>query len=93
MTLEWRHNLNRTSREFPTIGPLFQFLNIDAFDYYLNTRFEYDGVRAWAGNKGKRLRQGGRNHQAKYFGSDAPDYPGQFTRYVEFEYESSRRRI
>jgi hypothetical protein len=93
LTLEWRHKLERTSRELPTIGPLFQFLNLDDFDYYLNPRFEYDGVWEWGGNKAARLRQGGTNHQAKYFGSAPPVYPGQFTRHAEFEYESSRRRI
>src|SRR5881628_1732342 len=36
VTLEWRHNLNRVTRSFPTMGPLFEFLDIDAFDYYLN---------------------------------------------------------
>src|SRR5712692_10298648 len=25
VTLEWRHNLNRTSREFPTVGEFFRF--------------------------------------------------------------------
>ncbi len=68
LTLEWRHKLGRQSREVPTIGPVFQFLNLDAFDYYLNMRFEYDGVWEWGGNKAARLRQGGTNHNAKYFG-------------------------
>ena len=27
VTLEWRHNLNRVSREFPTAGEAFRFLN------------------------------------------------------------------
>jgi hypothetical protein len=93
LTLEWRHKLSRQSRELPIIGPVFQFLNLDAFDYYLNTRFEYDGVWEWGGNKAARLRQGGTNHNAKYFGSAPPRYPGQFTRHAEFEYQSSRRRI
>src|SRR6266536_1435240 len=43
LTLEWRHNLNRLSRDLPTIGPLFQFLNLHAFDYYLNLRESYEG--------------------------------------------------
>jgi hypothetical protein len=92
LTLEWRHNLNRVSREFPTVGPLFQFLNFDALDYYLNLRFEYDAMWMISG-KGATLRQGGSNHQAKYFGNDPPDYPGQYARFVEFGYESSRRRV
>ncbi|MBI3302189.1 MAG: hypothetical protein HYZ72_08975, partial [Deltaproteobacteria bacterium] len=93
LTLEWRHKLERVSREVPPLGPLFQFLNLDDFDYYLNMRFEYDGVWEWGGNKAARLRQGGTNHQAKYFGLTRPAYPGQFSRWSEFAYESSRRRI
>ena len=93
VTLEWRHNLNRVSREFPTVGPLFQFLNWDAFDYYLNMRFEYDGVWEYGGNKPTTQRQGGRNHQAKYFGNQRESFPGEFARYVNFGYESSRRRV
>src|SRR5712691_9713471 len=69
LTLEWRHKLERVSREVPPFGPLFQFLNLDDFDYYLNMRFEYAGVWEWGGNKAARLRQGGTNHHAKYFGS------------------------
>ncbi|MEW6301075.1 MAG: hypothetical protein AB1671_25635, partial [Thermodesulfobacteriota bacterium] len=94
VTLEWRHNVNRAAKEFPTpFGPVFSFLNFDAFDYYLNMRFEYDGVWEWGGNKAALLRQGGKNHNAKYFGQIKESYPGQFTRFVEFEYASSRRRI
>src|ERR1043166_2513874 len=43
LTLEWRHNINRLSRDFPTIGPLFQFVNFNALDYYINVRDEWDG--------------------------------------------------
>jgi hypothetical protein len=93
VTLEWRHKLDRVSREFPTLGPFFQFLNLNDFDYYLNMRFEYDGVWEWGGNKPARLRQGGTNHQAKYFGAQKEKYPGQFARAVEFQFETSRRRI
>jgi hypothetical protein len=75
------------------LGPLFQFLNLNDFDYYLNTRFEYDGVWEWGGNTAARLRQGGRNHNDKYFGSLPPTYPGEFSRHANFEYQSSRRRI
>jgi len=92
-TLEWRHNLARLTRESSLIGPVFQFLNLNNFDYYLNTRFEYDGVWEWGGNKAARLRQGGTNHRAKYFGQVQEAYPGQFSRHAEFEYESSRRRL
>jgi hypothetical protein len=44
LTLEWRHKLERISREFPTLGPFFQFLNFDDFDYYLSWG-ETDGFR------------------------------------------------
>ncbi len=44
LTLEWRHNINRISRDLPTVGLLGQFLNLDGFDYYLNMREAYDGV-------------------------------------------------
>jgi hypothetical protein len=93
LTLEWRHNLNRVSRDFPTLGEAFRFMNLDAFDYYLNGRFEFDGMWQWGGNKAKRLRQGSTNHNAKYFGLVGPAYPGELVRHAEFEYESSRRRI
>jgi hypothetical protein len=32
VTLEWRHNINRATREMPTVGPLFQFMGLDGFD-------------------------------------------------------------
>jgi hypothetical protein len=92
LTLEWRHNLNRTSREFPTLGEAFRFANLDALDYYLNFRFEYDGVWAYGGNKFKHVRQGGTNHNNKYFGNVAPKYLGELTRFANFGYESARRR-
>lgn len=44
VTLEWRHNINRATRESPTLGPLFEFLNFDGLDYYLNLREAYEGV-------------------------------------------------
>lgn len=44
ITSEWRHNINRVSRDLPTIGLLSQFLNLDGFDYYLNGCEAYDGV-------------------------------------------------
>src|SRR5438876_6893169 len=62
LTLEWRHNLNRVSRSFPTVGPLFEFLDIDAFDYYLNVRDEWDGVYTYGPNKIKHYLGGTRLH-------------------------------
>jgi hypothetical protein len=93
LTLEWRHNLNRLSREFPTIGAVGRFLNLDALDYYLNMRFEYDGVWEWGGNTPAKIRQGGHNHNAKYFGKVNEPFSGAFTFYDALEFESSRRRI
>jgi hypothetical protein len=75
LTLEWRHNLNRVSREFPLLAPLGQFLNLDAFDYYLNMRTEYDGVWAYGPMKMRRMMGGTRLH-APYF--DDPNTPTQF---------------
>ena len=60
LTLEWRHNLNRVSRSFPTVGPLFEFLDIDAFDYYLNMRDEYDAALAYGPMKMRRTMGGSR---------------------------------
>jgi hypothetical protein len=66
LTLEWRHNLNRVARDLPTVGSLFQFMNLGAFDYYLNLRTEYDGVYDYGPNKIKQLLGGTRLH-APYF--------------------------
>src|SRR5437867_3059147 len=74
LTLEWRHNLNRLSREFPTVGPAFQFLGLDAVDYYLNLRTEYDGVWTYGPNKMKRMMGGTRLH-APYFDNRHTDVP------------------
>ena len=93
VTLEWKHKLARQSREFPLTQGIFEWLDLDDLNYYLDARFEYDGVWEWGGNKPTRLRQGGTNHHAKYFGELPPAYPGQFSRQANFEYESSRRRI
>jgi hypothetical protein len=92
VTLEWRHNLNRISREFPTLGEGFRFLNFDALDYYLNMRFEYDGVWWFGGSAARHLRQGGENHWNKYWGNTRPAYPGQFTRWNNFGFQTIRRR-
>jgi hypothetical protein len=66
LTLEWRHNLNRPSRDFPTIGPAMKFLNFDSFDYYLNLRTEYDGVWDYGPNAMKKMMKGTRL-KAPYF--------------------------
>ncbi len=74
LTLEWRHNLNRVSRSFPTVGPLFEFLNIDALDYYLNVRDEWDGVYTYGPNKIKHYLGGTRLH-APYWDDRNTDVP------------------
>lgn len=91
-SLEWRHNLFRATREMPTLGPLFQFLNFDTFDYYLNLRTEYDGVYDYGPNKIRKL-VGGTNLHTPYWDNPqtatpndgayftpggAPDYPARF---------------
>ena len=63
LTLEWRHDLKRVSRDFPTVGSLFQFLNFGSFDYYLNLRTEYDGVWDYGPNSMRRMMRGTRLHQ------------------------------
>jgi hypothetical protein len=91
VTLEWLHNINRISRDMPTIGPLFQFLNFDAFDYYLNMREEYDGV--W--DYGPKTIQkeldggGGTNYWDKYFGRRPARYPGEYNRFKNFSHLTS----
>lgn len=62
LTLEWRHKLDRVARDFPTLGPLFGFLNLNAFDYYLNLRTEYDGVYDYGPMKIRGLMRGERRH-------------------------------
>ena len=91
VTLEWRHNINRLSREFPTAGPLFQFLNFDAFDYYLNMREEYDGVWDYGPQDIQKQLDGGggTSFWDKYFGRREPRYPGEFNRFRNFEYLTS----
>src|SRR5438034_6089633 len=91
VTLEWRHNLNRVSRSFPTVGPLFEFLDIDALDYYLNLRESYEGSWDYGTNKQQRqLDGGGKNtYWDKYFGRQLQKYPGEFSRFVNFEYLTS----
>ncbi|MGE4094583.1 MAG: DUF1302 family protein [Candidatus Binatia bacterium] len=95
LSLEWRHNVNRLSREFPVTSVLAEFLNFDALDYYLNARFEYDGVWEYGPSAARRLRRGGPKgqHWGRALGAIPESYPGQFVRYDEFEFESSRRRI
>jgi hypothetical protein len=91
VTLEWRHNINRISRDMPTIGPLMQFLNFDAFDYYLNMREEYDGVWDYGPQTLQKQLDGGgsTNYWDKYFGRRPERYPGEFTRFKNFEYLTS----
>jgi hypothetical protein len=66
LTLEWRHNLRRAARSFPTIGPVMEFLNFDSFDYYANMRTEYDGVWDYGPNAMKKMMKGTRL-KAPYF--------------------------
>ncbi len=75
LTLEWRHNLNRVTREFPTLGSLARFANLDAFDYYLNLRVEYDGVFDYGPDRISKLTRGTRLN-APYF--DDPKTATQF---------------
>jgi Protein of unknown function (DUF1302) len=75
VTLEWRHNLNRVTREFPTLGSLARFANLDAFDYYLNLRVEYDGVYDYGPDRISKMTRGTRLNAA-YF--DDPKTPTQF---------------
>ncbi|HJY80103.1 MAG TPA: DUF1302 family protein, partial [Candidatus Binatia bacterium] len=91
LTLEWRHNINRISRDFPTVGDAFRFLNFDAFDYYLNMRETYEGSWDYGTNKQQNQLQGGGKNTFynKYFGVQQPKYPGEFVRFVNFEYLTS----
>jgi hypothetical protein len=83
VTLEWRHNLNRVSREFPTVGQAFQFANLDAFDYYLNMRTEYDGVWTYGPNKMKRM-MGGTRLFAPYWDDQKTSTPYDGLYYTPF---------
>src|SRR5262245_47559444 len=91
LTLEWRHNINRISRDFPTVGEAFRFLNFDAFDYYLNLRESYEGSWDYGTKKQQNQLQGGGKNTFwdKYYGRLLPKYPGQFARFVNFEYLTS----
>src|SRR5712691_8530895 len=91
LTLEWRHNLNRVSRETPTAGPFFQFMNLDALDYYLNMRETYEGTWDYGTNKQQRQLEGGGKSTFfnKYFGVQREKYPGEFVRFANFEYLTS----
>jgi hypothetical protein len=92
VTLEWRHNLNRISRDFPTLGEGFRFLNWDAFDYYLNMRFEYDAVWWFGPSASRQLRKGGNDHWNKYWGITRPKWPGELNRWPRFGFQTGRRR-
>jgi hypothetical protein len=99
LTLEWRHNLNRTSRDLPTLGNLFTFLNLDAFDYYLNMREEFEGVYEYGGTGSRSQLDGGggSDYWDKYYGrrrnasgnTFIQKYPGELTRFKNFGYVSS----
>jgi hypothetical protein len=93
LTLEWRHNINRLSREMPVTSLAAQFLNLDAFDYYLNMRFEYDSVWKYGSKATDTQRSGGENHNQKNFGRISENYPGEWGFYEQFGFESSRRRV
>ena len=92
-SLTWHHTLDRLARQARLSSPLLAWLNLDAISYTLNARFEYDGVWDWGGSTAQRLRDGGRNHAAKYFGTRQQRYPGEFVRWSNFGYASSQRRI
>jgi hypothetical protein len=83
LTLEWRHNLNRAAKSFPTIGPLMEFLNFDSFDYYANLRTEYDGVWDYGPNSMKRMMGGTRLH-APYFNDRSTATPNDGLYFTPF---------
>ena len=83
LTLEWRHNLNRAARGFPTIGPVMEFLNFDGFDYYANMRTEYDGVWDYGPNSMKRMMGGTRLH-APYFDDKSTATPNDGLYFTPF---------
>ncbi len=94
LTLEWRHNLNRISREFPTLGPLFRFLNFGAFDYYLNVRDEWDGIYTYGPNKIKHYLGGTRLH-APYWDDRTTKVPFDglyFTPFPKYPWPASQQR-
>ena len=83
LTLEWRHNINRLMRGFPTIGPAMEFLNFDSLDYYLNLRTEYDGVWDYGPNRMKRMMGGTRLH-APYFDDQSTATPNDGLYFTPF---------
>lgn len=95
LTLEWRHNIGRISRDMPTVGSMFQFLNLDAFDYYLNLRESYDGVWDYGPKTIQNQLEGGggTNYWDKYFGRRPERYAGEYSRYKNFEYLSSIQQM
>jgi hypothetical protein len=88
LTLEWRHNINRLTRQAPGVGPLFEFLNFDALDYYLNMREAYDGVYDYgpSGIRNMLKGGGGATFWDKYYGRQLPKYPNEFLRANNFQY-------
>ena len=89
LTLEWRHNLNRASREFPTIGPVMEFLNFDGFDYYANMRTEYDGVWDYGPNAMKKM-MGGTRLKAPYFDDRRTATPNDGLYFTPFSATTTR---
>jgi len=83
LTLEWRHNINRAARSFPTIGPAMEFLNFDALDYYANMRTAYDGVWDYGPNSMKRMMGGTRLH-APYFDDRSTPTPNDGLYFTPF---------
>ena len=88
LTLEWRHNINRLTRQAPGVGPLFEFLNFDGLDYYLNLREAYDGVYDYgpSGIRNQTKGGGGATFWDKYYGRQLPKYPQEFLRANNFNY-------
>ena len=82
-TLEWRHNIGRVTQDFPTVWEAFRFINLDAFDYYMNLRAEYDGVWDYGPKKIRRMKRGTRFH-APYFDDASTAVPFDGLYYTAF---------
>lgn len=91
-TLEWRHDIRRATREMPTLGPFFEFLNFETFEYFMNLRAEYDGVWDYGPDSIRKI-AGGTNRNVPYWDDQttatpfdgayftpggAPDFPARF---------------
>jgi hypothetical protein len=88
LTLEWRHNINRLTRQAPTLGRVFEFLNLDGIDYYLNLREAYEGSYDYGarGIRNQLKGGGGTNFWDKYYGRQTAKYPSEFVRVNNFAY-------